>query len=136
MLVEALCSAARRGVQVRVLMPGEHMDQKIVRRHSRKTWRPLLAAGVQLYEYTPTMMHTKLLIVDGLFVSLGSGNLDPRSLRINDEANLNVLDATFARQQQAIFENDLRRAQPVKLDGREILDLPRLIIESPIASQL
>lgn len=86
-------------VKVQVVMPGDHIDQKAVRRASRRKWSKLLAAGVELYEYEPTMNHTKLLIVDGTFVSVGSTNFDPRSLRINDEINLNVLDEKFAREQ-------------------------------------
>jgi cardiolipin synthase len=135
-MVDALCAAAQRGVRVRILMPGKHMDQKSVRRQSRKSWRRLLAAGVELYDYEPTMIHSKLLISDGLFVSLGSGNLDPRSLRINDEANLNVLDANFAREQTRIFETDLRHARPVVLRGSEIVELPVQAAETPLESQL
>ncbi len=135
-LVDALCDAARRGVDVRILIPGKHMDQKAVQRGSRKTWRRMLEAGVKLYEYDPTMIHSKLLIADGLFVSVGSGNLDPRSLRINDEANLNVLDADFARSQTRVFESDLRRSHPVKLDGKSIVEFPQQVAETPMQSQL
>ncbi len=135
-MVKVLCAAAQRGVRVRVLMPGEHMDQKAVERQSRKSWRKLMAAGVELYKYDPTMIHNKLLIVDDLFVSVGSGNLDPRSVRINDEANMNVLDRGFAREQTRVFERDLRRTHRVQLDGREIIDVPRQIVESPMEQQL
>jgi cardiolipin synthase len=138
-LIEALCAAARRGVLVRIILPGKYMDQKAVQRHSRKTWPRLIAAGVKLYEYEPTMIHSKLLIADGLFVSVGSGNLDPRSLRINDEANLNVLDAAFAREQTRIFQKDLLNCRPVNLRHRraaELVELPRQTVETPLASQL
>lgn len=135
-LVDELCQAARRGVHVYLLLPGRHMDQKMVQRHSRKTWRSLLQAGVHLYEYDPTMVHTKLLIADGLFVSVGSGNLDSRSLRINDEANLNVFDASFAAAQTRIFRDDLSRSHPVTLQGTEIIEFPQRTAESPLDSQL
>jgi len=135
-MVEALCAAARRGVRVRILIPGKHMDQKSVQRQSRKRWPRLLEAGVQLYEYDPTMIHTKLLVADGLFVSVGSGNLDPRSLRINDEANLNVLDAGFAREQTRLFERDLRRAGPVRMQGHSIVEMPQQAAGTPLESQL
>jgi cardiolipin synthase A/B len=135
-LVEALCAAARRGVHVRILLPGKYMDEKAVQRHSRKTWPRLLAAGVKISEYDPTMDHVKLVIADGLFVSIGSGNLDFRSLRINDEANLNILDATFAREQTRIFEGDLRRAHRVVLHGTSLVELPQQTAETPLEPQL
>lgn len=138
-LTDALCGAARRGVRVRILMPGEHIDQKAVRRASRKRWPKLLEAGVELYEFTPTMIHTKLLIADGLFVSIGSSNFDPRSLRINDEANLNVLDAKFASEQTRVVERDLRNATRVADDGlspRELSEVPAQAIQTPVESQL
>ena len=135
-MVETLCAAAQRGVRVRIILPGPHMDQRMVERQSKRSWKKLLAAGVKLYKYKPTMIHSKLLIADGLFVSVGSGNLDPRALRINDEANLNVLSAKFAREQTRVFERDLRHSYPVVLDGSELLELPQQMLESPLASQL
>ena len=138
-MVEALGAAARRGVRVQVLMPGEYIDQKAVRRASRKRWPELMAAGVELYEYAPTMMHSKLLIGDGLFVTIGSANFDPRSLRINDEANLNVLDASFAAEQTRIFQGDLRRAVRVTGDEGGVKKLPEApvqAVQAPLESQL
>jgi len=138
-LVEALCQAARRGVQVHILMPGEHIDQKAVRRASRKRWPEMIKAGIHLYEYQPTMVHTKLLIADGLFTSVGSANFDPRSLRINDEANLIVLDAGFAREQTIDFHRDLRRSEEVTLDksGKiHPLEVPLGVVQTPLESQL
>lgn len=137
-LVEALSAAAQRGVAVQIIMPGEHIDQKAVRRGSRKRWPALLRAGVALYEYEPTMIHTKLLIVDDYFVSVGSTNLDPRSLRINDEANLNVLDAAFAREQVRHFDRDLQQATAVKneFDLNRVKDVPFETLQTPVESQL
>lgn len=136
-LVEALGAAARRGVKVQIIMPGEHMDQKAVRRASRKRWRELLNAGVELYEYSPTMLHSKLLIADGLFVSVGSSNLDPRSFRINDEANFNILDRGVAAELTRIFRADLRQAKPVPPDASASpAEVPAQVIQTPIESQL
>jgi cardiolipin synthase len=70
-----------------------------VRRASRAKWGPLLEAGVNIYEYQPTMHHTKVMVVDDYWVSVGSTNFDNRSFRFNDEANLNVIDEGFARAQ-------------------------------------
>ena len=111
-----LVAAARRGTKVTIIVPGEHIDQKAVRAASRKHWPELLKAGVKIYEYQPAMVHVKLMIVDGAFVSVGSGNLDLRSIRLNDEANLNVLNRSFASQQARLFEMDRRRSREITLD--------------------
>lgn len=109
--MDALVLAAQRGVHVQIIVPGEHIDQKAVRRASRKRWQKLLEAGIEIYEFEPTMIHSKLLIADGLFVSIGSANFDNRSLRLNDEANLNVLHAGFAAEQTRLFEKDRARSK-------------------------
>ena len=75
---EALAAAARRGAKVQVIVPGPHMDNKIVRRASRSGWGPLLRAGVEIYEYQPTMYHVKSMVVDGLWTTVGSTNFAPR----------------------------------------------------------
>jgi cardiolipin synthase A/B len=111
--LEALEAALKRGVKVRIVMPGKHTDAKIVRRASRALWGPILKAGAELYEFQPTMYHCKVLAVDGLWVSVGSTNFDERSFRLNDEANLNVYDRDFAKRQRADFEADIARSRRV-----------------------
>jgi cardiolipin synthase len=132
-LTTALCSAAQRGVKVQGIMAGPNVDFSPVRVASRARWPRLRAAGVELYEYSERMLHAKLLVVDGLFVSVGSANFDPRSLAINDEANLNVLDAGFASEQARIFQRDLlrsRTARAAPLTLRGVSQLPFLLLES------
>ncbi|MFL6617135.1 MAG: cardiolipin synthase [Povalibacter sp.] len=107
--------AIRRGVRVRIIVPGEHIDTEIVRKASRVQWGKLLAHGVTIHEYEPTMFHCKMLIVDGLLVSVGSTNFDMRSFRLNDEANLNVYDPAFAKEATAVFEQDLQRSRNITL---------------------
>ncbi|MBI5070577.1 MAG: cardiolipin synthase B [Deltaproteobacteria bacterium] len=107
---KALVAARHRGVRVRILLPGEHMDLATVKLASRENWGELLKAGVEIYRYRPTMLHTKLLIVDREMVSVGSTNFDIRSFRLNDEASLNVYDRAFAERMTAVFEQDLRQA--------------------------
>jgi len=109
--VKTLVEAAERGVDVQVLVPGTGIDTEMVRKASRARWGKLLKAGVRIYEYQPTMLHCKLMVVDDLWVSVGSTNFDNRSFRLNDEANLNVYDRSFAQQQNAIFDDDLRHAK-------------------------
>ncbi|MEO6747946.1 MAG: phosphatidylserine/phosphatidylglycerophosphate/cardiolipin synthase family protein [Caldimonas sp.] len=122
--VETLVAAARRGVRVRIIVPGPYMDQESVQHASRAVWEPLLAAGVQIYEFQPTMFHCKVMVVDGTWVTLGSSNFDARSFSINDEANLNVYDATFAAEQIAVFERDLTPAacRDIELVESALLD--------------
>jgi cardiolipin synthase len=104
--IETLVSARKRGVKIEIIVPGPVMDARLVQRASRSLWGALLDAGVDIYEYQPTMYHCKVLIVDDAWVSVGSTNFDDRSFRLNDEANLNVYDATFAGEQGKAFERD------------------------------
>ncbi len=114
--VGSLVAALERGVRVQIILPGPYMDVELVRRASRATWGRLLVAGAEIHEYQPTMFHCKVMVVDGLWVSVGSTNFDTRSFSINDEANLNIYDATFARRQIEVFENDLARSRRITLD--------------------
>lgn len=111
--VEMLVAARKRGVRVEVIVPGKEIDTELVRKASRSRWGDLLEAGVEILEFQPTMYHCKVMIVDDLWVSVGSTNFDNRSFRLNDEANLNVLDESFARKQSAIFEDDKSRARQI-----------------------
>jgi cardiolipin synthase len=113
MAIAAFVAARRRGVKVELIVPGPHMDAKVVQSASRSLWSALLDAGVEIFEYQPTMYHCKVLIVDEVWVSLGSTNFDDRSFRLNDEANLNVYDAAFAREQVKVFEDDKRGSRSI-----------------------
>ena len=121
-----LISAVNRGVKVEVVVPGSKIDQKLVRLASKRHWPELIKAGIKIYEYQPTMVHVKLLIVDDIFVSVGSGNFDNRSIRLNAEANLDVLDRDFAAQQTHLFETDKRQSRAMALDkaGGSIISNP------------
>lgn len=113
--IKTILAARKRGVRVVVLVPGKQIDVKTVRHASRARWGEMLEAGVEIYEYQPTMYHCKLMIVDDQWVSIGSSNLDNRSFRLNDEANLNVLSPRFAAEQSALFEQDLAKARQITL---------------------
>ncbi len=114
--VREFVEARSRGVAIQVIVPGGHIDTKAVRKASKHMWGPLLEAGVEIHEYQPTMFHVKVMIVDEFMVSVGSTNFDDRSFHLNDESNLNIYDAAFARQQVTIFEADLANARRVTLD--------------------
>jgi cardiolipin synthase len=113
LMTETLIAAVRRGVAVEVLVPGAHQDSTLVRGASRNRWGALLENGVRIFEYRPTMFHRKVMIIDDLWVSVGSANFDNRSFRLNDEANLNVFDGQFAREESAIFAKDKLLAREV-----------------------
>ncbi|MBC7817214.1 MAG: cardiolipin synthase B [Planctomycetaceae bacterium] len=112
--IETLVAARKRGVNVEIIVPGPVTDAKFVQSASRSRWGDLLDAGVQIYEYQPTMYHCKVMIVDHVWVSVGSTNFDDRSFRLNDEANLNIYDAAFAAEQLAVFEEDKRNSRLMK----------------------
>jgi len=127
--VGALVAALQRGVRVRIITPGTTIDSTVVRAASRASWGPLLRAGAQISEYQPTMFHCKVMVVDGLLVSVGSTNFDNRSFRLNDEANLNIYDEGFAAQESAQFEADLQRARRVTLQAWEQRPLKEKLFE-------
>ncbi|HWD22572.1 MAG TPA: cardiolipin synthase [Burkholderiales bacterium] len=114
--VRMLVDARKRGVRVSIIVPGKVTDSPAARRASRSTWGDLLRAGVEIHEYQPTFFHCKVMIVDRLWVSVGSTNFDTRSFSTNDEANLNVYDREFAAAQARIFEDDLKRSRRIALD--------------------
>ena len=136
---KALIAARQRGVRIRILVPGKHIDSDTVRLASKAEWGPLLQAGVEIHEYLPTMMHNKLLIVDREMVSVGSTNFDVRSFRLNDEASLNVYDCGFAQKMTRVFEEDLKHAERYTYETWAARPLKDKLIERfvlPIKSQL
>jgi cardiolipin synthase len=104
-------------------MPGPYHDQPAVRRASRRTWRALLRGQVELYEFQPTMIHTKTLVVDGAVTSIGSINFDPRSFALNAEFGVVALDKGIAVRMEEAFISDLALARPVTSE-----DLRRLSV--------
>ena len=115
--VKELVAARRRGVDIQIIVPGPKMDSAVTRRASRSRWGPLLEAGIAIYEFQPTMYHCKVMVVDEVWSSVGSTNFDNRSFRLNDEVNLNVYDADFARGQMEAFEADKARSKKVTLEA-------------------
>lgn len=103
----ALCSMAERGVDITVIVPGPHTDQKWVRLASRRMWGQLLKAGIRIFEYRPAMTHAKVLIVDELWVVLGTTNIDNRSFEHNDEVNVAMRDPAVAGRLLEDYKKDL-----------------------------
>lgn len=102
--------AAKQGVDVRLLLPGQHTDHPAVRHAGRRYYARLLRNGVRIFEYQPRFLHAKMVLCDH-WASIGSSNIDRWNLRWNLEANLEVLDEHVAGQLQAIFENDFEHSK-------------------------
>jgi len=113
---KAVIERARQGVDVRILLPGENTDAKPIRQTSHVYYEELMAAGVKIYEYQPTMMHAKTVVVDGLFSVVGSSNMDVRSKELNQENVLGILDKGFAAELEASYLADLTRAKQIDLE--------------------
>ena len=139
LLINALIDARGRDVRIRVLLPGPHMDSLTVKISSKADWGYLLHAGADIHVYQPTMLHTKLLIIDSEFVSAGSTNFDIRSIQLNDEASLNVYSSDFATEMTAVFEADLLASESYSLARWKSRPLREKFSEKillPIRSQL
>lgn len=111
----SLRDAVSRGVKIRILVEGDKTDAMPVKYASRNAYGRLLSMGIEMYEYQPTMMHTKTLVVDGAWSMFGSANFDNRSLELNDELNVAVTDRDLARRFLEDFEQDLRLSSRLEL---------------------
>lgn len=114
--VHLLTEAVKRGVQVRMILPGKHNDQPWTKAAGRGGYGDLLKGGVQIFEYSPTMIHSKTMVIDGLFSIIGTSNLDARSAAINEEIDLTVYDEDFAKQMEGVFEEDMKHSRPYKIE--------------------
>jgi cardiolipin synthase len=110
---QSLIQAARRGVDVRIMVPGRHMDEPLVRMASRLHYGELLTAGVRIFEYNRTMMHNKDAVIDGLFSLIGSINFDARSTHENAEESLAFYDRDFGARMEAVFAEDERSSREI-----------------------
>ena len=115
-LQEALLQKARSGVDVRLLLPGSHTDNWIVRASAQARYQELLEAGVKVYEYEPTFMHAKYGVIDGTWSIIGSPNLNSRSRELDEENAFGIHDAAFAAKLHQIFVTDLEKATALDLE--------------------
>jgi cardiolipin synthase len=114
---QALIDAAKRGVDVRVMVPGRHIDMPLLRMASRVHYGELLTAGVKIFEYNRTMMHNKDAVFDGMFSTIGSINFDARSLLENAEDSLSFYDREFSARLEAVFAEDEKACRQVTYDA-------------------
>ena len=137
--VEQLVKAVQRGVDVRILLPGENNDQPLTKSAGRAAYGKMLEGGVKIFEYQPTMIHEKSMVIDGLFSMLGSSNLDARSSEINEELDVVVYDQEFGGEMEAIFEKDLQQSREYTLQefkNRSLWERTTEWLMLPFRSQL
>jgi cardiolipin synthase len=113
----SLTEARKRGVRVRMLVEGDITDAKPVKFASRAQYEQLMQLGIEIYEYQPTMMHTKAFVVDGVLSVVGSANFDNRSFELNDELNVVVFDSNLASRLRQDFERDAQRSKRLDLES-------------------
>jgi cardiolipin synthase len=136
---KAVMERARAGVDVRILLPGENTDAKPIRQTGHMFFEELMESGVKIYEYQPTMMHAKTMVVDRTFATVGSTNFDNRSFRYNDELDLAVYDEGVAGRLESMFTEDVARSRPYTYEQWTSRTLFKRLTEwalVPIRSQL
>jgi len=126
---KALTGAAARGVDVQIIVPGRHIDLPMARFASWVHYGELLEGGVHIWEYSPTMMHNKTMVVDGLYATVGSINFEERSMNTNEEESLAFYDAPFAARMEAMFDQDRRRCAEITYEVWKHRGFPKRISE-------
>ncbi len=137
-MIDTLIEARQRGVRVVLLLPGP-TDHRIVRQASRSRLGPLLKAGVEVYKYRAAMLHAKAMVIDSIWATLGSTNLDRPSFELNEELNLVVYNGDIARRLERVFEDDLRQSRQVTYEqwnSRGIVSRLLEILSVPVRDQL
>ena len=114
--VEQLVKAVERHVDVRLLLPGPNNDQPLTKSAGRTAYGKMLEGGVKIFEYQPTMIHEKSMVIDGQFSMFGSSNFDARSSEINEEIDVVVYDQNFGREMESVFEKDLTQSREYTLE--------------------
>jgi cardiolipin synthase len=137
-MVQTLLQARRRGVRVVLLLPGA-IDHNIVRQASRGELGRLLREGVEIHEYRPALLHAKTMVIDSIWSTVGSTNLDRRSFALNEELNLVIYDAAVARRLEQVFEKDLAQSRPVtyeRWNNRGLVSRVLELLAVPVRGQL
>lgn len=136
-LTRSLLEATQRGVRVRVLVPSVERGsgvEFVTQASQRDVFGPLLDGGIQLHEYTPALLHTKMMIVDGVWATVGSANFDNRSMAMNDELNVMFYDQTIAKRLEEIFVEDITHSNKLtreQLEHRQWLHRALSVLMSP-----
>ena len=137
-MIDALLQATARGVRVIVLVPGK-IDFKITYRASRRHYGRMLLGGIQIFEYSPALLHSKTMVVDGIWATIGSTNFDNRSFALNEELNLAVYDKSVAQNLEKIFSEDLKHSRRITYEEWDARGIKEKILELfafPVEEQL
>ena len=137
-MIEALLAAAARGVRVIVLVPGK-IDFKITYRASRRHYGRMLLGGIQIYEYSPALLHSKTMVVDGIWATIGSTNFDNRSFALNEELNVALYDKSLAQSLENVFAEDLKHSRKItyeEWDSRGLKEKLFELFSFPVEEQL
>ena len=139
LLSQRLCDAADRGVNVEILLPGPHADKRFVQLGGEASYGQLMEHGVHLWNFQPSMLHAKLMTIDGMVASVGSANLNARSTELDEEVNLVAIDPALVRTLDAQFEEDLERSveiDPARWENRSVGQRLLEKIVTPLRPQL
>ncbi|MGV9457200.1 phospholipase D-like domain-containing protein [Streptomyces sp. NPDC003635] len=131
--IDLLCTAARRGVEVEILLPGPHTDKRVCRLAGQRFYEQLIDCGVRIFEYQPTMMHAKVITVDGVAALIGSTNFNRRSLDHDEEVMCAVLDENFAATLNRHFDDDLKVSQQIERGRWKRRSAPQRLREAAVA---
>ncbi len=132
-LLQRLCDASDRGVEIQLLLPGEHADKRFVQLGGEDCYAELMEHGVELWHFQPTMLHAKVMTVDGLVANIGSANLNARSTELDEEVNLVAIDPDVVKVLDAQFDEDLERSVRIDADRWEGRSLGQRAMEKAVA---
>jgi cardiolipin synthase len=133
-LSQRMCDAADRGVSVRLLLPGPHADKRFVQLAGEADYQALLEHGIEIWNFQPSMLHAKVMTVDGLLANVGSANLNARSVTWDEEINLVALDPDLVRTLDAHFDEDLDRSVRIEADRWQHRSGAQQVMENLVAS--
>jgi cardiolipin synthase len=131
-LREALCDAAKRGVAVDVLLPGPHADKRVAQLASESVYAQLVECGVRVWNFQPSMLHTKVMVVDGTAALVGSSNVNRRSLDHDEEVAMVVLDQVTVGTLERQFREDLERSRSIDLSRWENRSTGQKVLEAAV----
>jgi cardiolipin synthase A/B len=112
-LIDSLCVSAKRGVDIDILLPGPHSDKRLVQVAAESAYGALLECGIRIWNFQPSMLHAKILTVDGMTASIGSANFNARSTELDEEINLVVFDKDLVKTLDRQFDQDLERSREI-----------------------
>ena len=128
-LNDRLCAAAERGVRVEILLPGPHADKRFVQLAGESSFERLLECGVKIWNFQPSMLHAKIMTVDGVIANIGSSNLNARSTELDEEINLVAIDPELVRLLDEQFDEDIERSEAIDAGRWKRRSLPQRALE-------